>query len=58
MKPGPVVSYKESLKRKDGSCRFKGGSPPSVYFGEHLVIAFHVSREAAIVRLKQLDFIA
>jgi flavin-dependent dehydrogenase len=55
MKPGSVVSYKESLKRKDGSCRFKGGSPPSVYFGEHLIIAFHVSREAAIVLLERLD---
>jgi hypothetical protein len=29
-----------------------------VYLAEHVVIAFHVSREAAMVRLKQLAFIA
>jgi hypothetical protein len=34
------------------------GSPPSVYLAEHVVIAFHVSREAAMVKLKQLGFIA
>jgi hypothetical protein len=34
------------------------GSPPSVYLAEHVVIAFHVSREAAMVRLKQLGFVA
>ena len=35
----------------------QAGSPPSVYLAEHVVIAFHVSREAAMVRLKQLGFI-
>ncbi len=34
-----------------------GELPPSVYLAEHVVIAFHVSREAAMVRLKQLGFI-
>jgi hypothetical protein len=29
-----------------------------VYLAEHVVIAFHVSREAATVRLKQLGFVA
>ena len=34
------------------------GSPPTIYLAEHVVIAFHVSSEAAAVRLKQLGFIA
>jgi hypothetical protein len=32
-------------------------SPPSVYVVEHMIIAFHVSRDAATVRLKQLGLI-
>jgi hypothetical protein len=35
----------------------KIGTAPSVYLAEHVVIAFHVSREAAMVRLKQLSLI-
>jgi hypothetical protein len=34
-----------------------GELAPSVYLAEHVVIAFHVSREAAMVRLRQLGFI-
>jgi Zn-dependent peptidase ImmA (M78 family) len=34
-----------------------GELPPSLYLAEHVVIAFHVSREAAMVRLRQLGFI-
>jgi hypothetical protein len=29
-------------------------SPPSIFLAEHVVIAFHVSNVAALVRLKQL----
>jgi hypothetical protein len=34
------------------------GSLPTIYLAEHVVIAFHVSSEAAMVRLKQLRLIA
>ena len=34
------------------------GTPPSIYLVEHVIIAFHVSRDAATVRLKQLRFVA
>jgi hypothetical protein len=33
-------------------------TPPCIYLVEHAVIAFHVSRDAATVRLKQLGFVA
>jgi len=33
------------------------GSPSSVYLIEHVVIAFHVSRDAAAVRLRQLGLL-
>ena len=36
----------------------QAGSPSSLYLVEHAIIAFHVSRDAAMVRLKQLGLIA
>jgi hypothetical protein len=33
------------------------GSPTSVYLIEHMIVAFHVSRDAAALRLKQLGLI-
>ncbi len=53
-----VCRLAEKLARDKGlKLPLEAGSPSSVYLVEHVVIAFHVSRDTATVRLKQLGLI-
>jgi len=54
-----VCRLAQKLVRDKGlKLPLEAGSPSSVYLVEHVVIAFHVSRDAATVRLKQLSLIS
>src|SRR6266851_8741907 len=53
-----VCRLAQKLVRDKGlKLPLEAGSPSSVYLVEHVVIAFHVSRDTATVRLKQLGLI-